>query len=92
MNPADFESTFTEAGDSETKEGLRVEEVTGGSLGATWLWLPRNVTGKEGAKVRLLLADWEVREQGALGTGSGVSPPRTTTAHCSSGCKSLGDP
>ena len=64
MNPADFESTFTEAGDSETKEGLRVEEVTGGSLGAAWLWLPINVTGKEGAKVGLLLARWKSEKKG----------------------------
>ena len=92
MNPADFESTFTEAGDSETKEGLRVEEVTGGSLGAAWLCLPRNVTGKEGAKVGLLLADWEVREKGALETGSGVSSGQAAAAHCFPGCKSPGDP
>ena len=30
MIPGDFESKFLTAGDSETKEGLRVEEATGG--------------------------------------------------------------
>ena len=29
MSPGDSESTFTKPGDSETKEGLRVEEATG---------------------------------------------------------------
>ena len=29
MSPDDFESTFIKAGDSETKDGLRVEEVIG---------------------------------------------------------------
>ena len=33
MNPGDFENIFIEAGDSETKEGLRVEEVTRENLG-----------------------------------------------------------
>ena len=28
-SPSDFESMFIKAGDSETEEGLRVEEVTG---------------------------------------------------------------
>ena len=28
MSPGDFESTFIKAGNSETKDGLRVEEVT----------------------------------------------------------------
>ena len=33
MSPGDLESTFVKAGDSETKEGLRIEEVTRESLG-----------------------------------------------------------
>ena len=33
MNHGDFENMCIKAGDSETKEGLRVEEVTGESLG-----------------------------------------------------------
>ena len=47
MSPGDSESTFFRAWDSETKKGLRVEEVTGESLGSALLWLPRNVIGKE---------------------------------------------
>ena len=45
-SPGDFESTFIKAGDSKTKEGLKVEEVTGESLGGALLWLPRNVNRK----------------------------------------------
>ena len=37
---------FIKAGDSKIKEGLRVEKVTGDSLGGTLLWLPRNVIGE----------------------------------------------
>ena len=37
MSPIDFESAFIKAGDSETKEGLRVEEVAGESLGSIQL-------------------------------------------------------
>ena len=43
----DFENTFTKAGDRETKEGFRIEGVTGESLGGALLWLPRRVIGKE---------------------------------------------
>ena len=31
MSPSDYENTFIKAGDSETRERLRVEEVTGAS-------------------------------------------------------------
>ena len=31
-SPSDHEGAFIKAGDSATKEGLRVEEATGGSL------------------------------------------------------------
>ena len=51
MSTGDFGST----GDSETKEELMVEEVTGESLSSALLWLPRNIIGKESAKVGLLL-------------------------------------
>ena len=37
--PGDSESTFITAGDSGAKEGLRVEEATGESLGGALLWL-----------------------------------------------------
>ena len=33
MNPGDFERTFIKAGDSEAKEGLRIEEATGRAPG-----------------------------------------------------------
>ena len=46
-NPGDFENTFIKAGNSETKEGLRVQEVIGERLGGALFWLPRKVTGKE---------------------------------------------
>ena len=39
MSPGDCASTCIKAGDSEIKEGLRVEEGTGESLGGTLLWL-----------------------------------------------------
>ena len=39
MSPGDLESTFVKAGDSETKEGLRIEEATGESGGGALLWL-----------------------------------------------------
>ena len=39
-------AAFIKSGDSESKEGLRVEEATGESLGSALLWLPRKVTGK----------------------------------------------
>ena len=45
--PGDFDSMFTKAGDAETKEELRVKEITGESLNDALLWLPRNVIGKE---------------------------------------------
>ena len=32
-SPGDFESTSIRSGDSDTKEGLRAEEVTGETLG-----------------------------------------------------------
>ncbi|XP_036158139.1 ankyrin repeat domain-containing protein 23 isoform X2 [Myotis myotis] len=38
------------------------------------------------------LAPWEVREQGTLGTDSGVSQVRAAAAHCSPGCTSSGVP
>lgn len=37
MKPGDSESMFIKAGESETKEGLRVEETTGYSLGSALL-------------------------------------------------------
>lgn len=47
MTPGGFESMFIKARDGETKEGLRVEEAIGESLGCPLLWLPKNVTGKK---------------------------------------------
>ena len=47
MNPGDFVSTFIEAGDSETKKGLKVEEATGEILGELLLFL-RNFRKKGG--------------------------------------------
>ena len=47
MSPGDSESTFIKAGDSETKEGLSEEEVTGKNLDSVLLWLTRNIIGKE---------------------------------------------
>ena len=47
----DFEGAVITAGDSETKEGLRVEETTGEGPGGALPWLLRNVIGKERAKV-----------------------------------------
>ena len=44
-----YESTFIKTGDSETKEGPRVEEATVESLGGALLWLSRNVRGKKSA-------------------------------------------
>ena len=41
------ESTFIKAGDSETKEGLRVEKATGESIYSALLWLPRNFIEKK---------------------------------------------
>ena len=46
-SPGDSESTLIKPGDRETKEGLRVEELTGERLGGAWLWLPRKVVRKE---------------------------------------------
>ena len=43
----DFESTFIKAGDSETKEELRIKKATGESLGGALCWLCRNVVGKK---------------------------------------------
>ena len=43
---------YIKVGDSETKEGLRVDEATGGRLSGTRLWLPTNkkgVTLKQGS-------------------------------------------
>lgn len=44
-SPGDFESTFIKAGVSETKEELKIEEITGES--SALLWLFRNVIGKK---------------------------------------------
>ena len=41
------ESTFIKAGDSEAKEGLRVEKATGESIYSALLWLPRNFIEKK---------------------------------------------
>ena len=38
---------FIKAGDSETKEGLRLEAATGESLGVGLLWRPGNILGKK---------------------------------------------
>ena len=46
---------FIKAGDSETKEGLRVEDAGRESLGGALLWLSRNTVEKKWAKERLLL-------------------------------------
>lgn len=37
---------YNKTGDSETKEGLRIGEAAGGSLGYALLWPPRNIMGK----------------------------------------------
>lgn len=66
MSTDDFESAFIKVGGSKTKEGLRVEEATGESLGSTLLWLPRNLIGK---KPRLWLTG-KPEERGALEKGS----------------------
>ena len=58
---------FIKAGDSKIKEGLRVEKVTGDSLGGTLLWLPRNVIGESQG---FQLAG-KSEKKGALETGSG---------------------
>ena len=41
MSPGDSESTFMEAGGSETKKGFRVEEATGEGLDSAVLCLSR---------------------------------------------------
>ena len=46
-SPGDFGSMFIKAGDSETKERLRVKDATGESLGSALLCLPRKVVGKK---------------------------------------------
>ena len=66
MNLGDLGNMYIKSGDSETKEWLRVEEVTGESLGGA-LWLSKIVIGKEWAKAGLLLAYQEVREKGGPG-------------------------
>ena len=38
---------FIKAGDSETKEGLRVEEAVGERRGGALLWLPRVTVGRQ---------------------------------------------
>ena len=38
--PGGFENMFIKAENSEPKEGLGVEDVTGMSLGSALLWLP----------------------------------------------------
>ena len=67
-SPGDFESMFIKAGNSETKEGLRVEDAGRESLGGALLWLSRNTVEKKWAKERLLLVHWKVRER-SLGDG-----------------------
>lgn len=46
----DFESMFIKAGDSETREGLKVEESTGLRLAGALLWLSGKVMGKKEPK------------------------------------------
>ena len=46
LSPGDFESIFIRAGNSDTEEGLRVEEVTGENLRGAAL-VSGKVTGKE---------------------------------------------
>ena len=47
MSLGDLESMFIKAGDSATKEGLRVEEAMRECLGGALLWLFRNIAGEE---------------------------------------------
>ena len=44
--PGDVESTFIKAGDSDTNEGLQIQEATGESLGGAAL-APRNGVGEK---------------------------------------------
>ena len=47
MSTGDFQSMFTKAGDSETRQELSVEEATGKSIGSDLLWVPRNFFRKK---------------------------------------------
>ena len=60
-SPGDFWGMFIKAGDSETKEGDRVEEETGDSLGGALLWIPRNIIGQKWARAEPLLAHWKIK-------------------------------
>ena len=84
MRSGDSESMFTEAGHRETKEGLTVQADIGRE--------PRRFLETLQGRISLVLAHWKVTEKGALETESGVTPGRAAAAHCSSGCKTHGDP
>lgn len=43
----DSKCIFIKVGDSEAKEGCRVQEATGESLGGALLCLSRNITGQK---------------------------------------------
>ena len=42
-SPSDFENVLIKAGDSQRKEGFRIEEATRESSGGALFWLPTNV-------------------------------------------------
>ena len=92
-SPGDFGSTYTEAGDSETNEGLRVENATRGSLGRALLWLPRNECyRKEASQGGAAASSERQRKRGPWIQGQGGSSGWAAAACSSSGCKFCGDP
>ena len=66
-SPSNVGSMFIKAGDSETKEGLRVEDATGESLGGALLWLLEVLSERTEPGKGLLLAHRRVWGEGFLG-------------------------
>ena len=79
MSPGDLESTFVKAGDSETKEGLRIEEVTRESLGRAAL-APQKSYRKGVSQGGDAVSSPGSQRKGTLETESGVKPG--SSCHC----------
>ena len=87
MSPGDFESMCIKAGDSEAKEGLKVEESTEESLGGAALaHADKKITVTEVSSLG------SQRKREPWRQVQRASPGRAATACCCPGCKSRGVP
>lgn len=92
VSPADTESVFIKAGDSETRAGLGLKEPQD-SLGGIALALWKR-SGNEGSQGKAVVNSLESQRKGGLGDRvRGLALDYLpAAAHCSPGYKLCGDP